>query len=170
VGLKDAEYCILNKQYTKEEYEDLVPRIIEHMESTGEWGNFFPMNVSPFADNETIVSEFFPLSKEEVLDRGWKWFDEAGRSGSAEGDAVVCEVTGKSFKIIPQEKQVYSRFGILLPKRSPNQRHLDRIALRNPMKLNDIVCSKCGVNLKSTYSSDRAEKVYCEKSYLEEVY
>lgn len=37
VGLNNKQYCILNKQYTKEEYEALVPRIIEHMMKTGEW-------------------------------------------------------------------------------------------------------------------------------------
>src|SRR3989344_6278225 len=31
IGLRNKNYCILNKQYTKEEYEKLVPRIIEHM-------------------------------------------------------------------------------------------------------------------------------------------
>jgi hypothetical protein len=31
VWLKNKSYCILNKQYTKEEYEALVPKIIEHM-------------------------------------------------------------------------------------------------------------------------------------------
>jgi len=30
-GLKNQQYCILNKQYTKEEYEKLVPQIIEKM-------------------------------------------------------------------------------------------------------------------------------------------
>jgi len=35
--LKDSEYCILNKQYTKEEYNKLVPKIIEKMRETGEW-------------------------------------------------------------------------------------------------------------------------------------
>lgn len=30
-GLQNKSYCILNKQYTKEEYEVLVPKIIEHM-------------------------------------------------------------------------------------------------------------------------------------------
>ena len=34
--MKDKEYCILNKQYTKAEYEKLVPQIIEHMKKTGE--------------------------------------------------------------------------------------------------------------------------------------
>ena len=37
VGLRNKSYCILNKQYTKEEYETLVPRIIAHMRETGEW-------------------------------------------------------------------------------------------------------------------------------------
>ena len=31
IGLRHKSYCILNKQYTKEEYERLVPKIIEHM-------------------------------------------------------------------------------------------------------------------------------------------
>ena len=31
VGVQNKQYCILNKQYTKEEYEALVPKIIEHM-------------------------------------------------------------------------------------------------------------------------------------------
>ncbi|MEI8091831.1 MAG: hypothetical protein WCG98_06540 [bacterium] len=31
VGMRDKEYCILNKQYTREEYETLVPQIIEKM-------------------------------------------------------------------------------------------------------------------------------------------
>ena len=31
IGLKKKQYCIFNKQYTKEEYEKLVPRIKQHM-------------------------------------------------------------------------------------------------------------------------------------------
>ncbi|OGF90627.1 hypothetical protein A3H65_02560, partial [Candidatus Giovannonibacteria bacterium RIFCSPLOWO2_02_FULL_45_14] len=31
VGLRNKQYCILNKQYAKEEYETLVPKIIKHM-------------------------------------------------------------------------------------------------------------------------------------------
>jgi hypothetical protein len=32
-GLKNKQYCILNKQYSKEEYEKLVPQIIEKMQA-----------------------------------------------------------------------------------------------------------------------------------------
>ncbi|MBU0627022.1 hypothetical protein KKG31_00005 [Patescibacteria group bacterium] len=32
IGLRNKEYCIFNKQYTKEEYESIVPKIIERMQ------------------------------------------------------------------------------------------------------------------------------------------
>ena len=32
IGLRNKQYCVLNKQYTKEEYEELVPKIIKHMD------------------------------------------------------------------------------------------------------------------------------------------
>ncbi len=63
VGLKHAKYCILNKQYSKEEYFKLRDRIIEHMKKTGEWGEFFPVEMSPFGYNETVAQEYFPLSR-----------------------------------------------------------------------------------------------------------
>ncbi len=34
VGLNKNEYCILNKQYTKEEYELLLPQVVEHMKKS----------------------------------------------------------------------------------------------------------------------------------------
>jgi len=37
VWLRNKQYCILNKQYTKEEYNKLIPKIIEYMISTWEW-------------------------------------------------------------------------------------------------------------------------------------
>ncbi|HRI36255.1 MAG TPA: hypothetical protein PK765_04235 [bacterium] len=67
VGLRNKQYCILNKQYTKEEYEALVPKIIDHMRSTGEWGEFFPSRLGLFGYNESVGNDYFPLSKEEAL-------------------------------------------------------------------------------------------------------
>ena len=84
VGLRNKQYCILNKQYTEEEYEKLVPRIIEHMnkmpyvDAQGReyrYGEFFPPELSPFAYNETIAQEYFPLTKDEALAQGYKWRD-----------------------------------------------------------------------------------------------
>jgi len=60
VGTKKAKHCILNKQYTKEEYEKLVPKLIAHMTETGEWGEFFPAELSPFKYEETTANLYFP--------------------------------------------------------------------------------------------------------------
>ena len=36
----------------------------------------FPLKTSPFAYNESTSYEYYPLSKDEVLARGWKWKEE----------------------------------------------------------------------------------------------
>ena len=77
VGLKNKSYCIFNKQYSKQEYNELVPKIIEHMkkplpnpllggEGTSERGEFFPAKYSPYAYNETNAYDYFPLSRKEI--------------------------------------------------------------------------------------------------------
>ncbi len=76
VALKSNEYCILNKQYSKEEYAVIVPKIIKQMHSTKEWGEYFPTSISPFAYNETVAMEFFPLNKNEVLTIQAQWRED----------------------------------------------------------------------------------------------
>jgi len=66
VGIRHKQYCIFNKQYSQEEYEQLVPKIIEHMKQTGERGEFFPTDMSIFGYNETEAQTYYPMTKEEV--------------------------------------------------------------------------------------------------------
>jgi len=84
VGLRSKHYCILNKQYTREEYEALVPKIIAQMSEVPyidkkgreyRYGEFFPTELSPFAYNETIAQEHYSKNKEEVLGAGLRWRD-----------------------------------------------------------------------------------------------
>lgn len=60
ISLYRAKNCILNKQYTKEEYEKLLPKIIEHMKKTNEYGEFFPASISPFNYEETEAMDYYP--------------------------------------------------------------------------------------------------------------
>jgi hypothetical protein len=170
VGMKNGKYSILNKQYTKEEYEALVPRIIEHMQKTGEWGEGFPMELSTMSYNESVAHERFPLSKEEVLARGWSWYDAPESSvAAAEGENVVrCEVSGKAFRLIPQELKFYKDMGLPLPTRHPDVRHKDRLALRTPYQLHETQCRKCGTTTWTDQNEDKI--IYCQKCYLEAVY
>ena len=189
VGLQHKENCILNKQYSKDEYDDLKMKIVEHMKKTGEWGEYFPPEMSAYGYNETEAYFHFPLTKEEVLKRGWKWSDyeaeiKAEKTISANrlpddikdipDDVLIweieCEVTKKPFKIIEQELRFYREHNLPLPRRHPDQRHIDRLKLKQPFKLYNRKCDKCGVDIQTTYSPDRPEKVYCEVCYLKEVY
>ncbi|MFC1749378.1 hypothetical protein ACFL2V_11295 [Pseudomonadota bacterium] len=173
MGLKHEKFCILNKKYSEKEYKELLPRIIEHMKGTGEWGEFFPIENSPFGYNETIAQDFFSLSKEEIEKRGWKWAEletKKPAGGEATEDVIICEVSGKPFKVIPQEKEFYKKMELPLPSRNPNVRHLERHAQVNERKLYDRKCDKCEKEIQTTFSKKRPETVYCEECYLKEIY
>lgn len=89
VGLRHKQYCILNKQYAKEEYEEMMPKIIEHMNSMPyvdkkgrvyKYGEFFPAELSPFSYNETVAQEYFPLSAETAVKAGYSWKEPEERN------------------------------------------------------------------------------------------
>ncbi len=185
IGLRNKQYCILNKQYTKEQYEELVPKIIEHMQKTWEWWEFFPASLSPFWYNETAASEYFPLEKSEALKLGFNWSDYEAPFPKVEkiipasklpddiskipddilNWAIECEVSNKLFRIIKQELEFYRKHNLPIPRRHPDQRHKDRMALRNPRKLFERKCDKCHKDILTTYSPERTEIVYCEECY-----
>ena len=190
VGLKRKKYCIFNKQYTKEEYEVLVPKIIEHMKSTGEWGEFFKAEICPFAYNETLAQDFHPLSEEEAKKLGYRWKEEEVKLEIRDQESerfeipdkisevredilthnLVCEVSGATYKIIPAELSFYKKMKLPVPRRAPAQRYRDRMAKMNPIALFERNCDKCGATMKTTFVKDNQEVVYCEKCFLESVY
>ncbi len=89
VGVRKKQYCILNKQYSKEEYEALVPKIREQMKTMPyhdkvgriySYGEFFPPELSPFSYNESMAQEYFPLNREKALAGGYHWRDITDRN------------------------------------------------------------------------------------------
>ncbi len=190
VCMKPGKYCVLNKQYTKEEYEALVSRVIELMQEHGEWGEFFPAGISPFAYNETTTQVYFPLTPAEAKKRGFPWRelkDEAlnvtktipasklpAAIDKIPDDilnwAITCEATGRPFRIIKQELDLYRNMRLSIPHFHPDERHRRRMALKNPRTIWKRSCMKCRKEMETTYAPDRPEIVYCESCYLKEVY
>lgn len=89
VSLRKKQFCILNKQYTESEYNELVPKIIEHMNTMPytdtlgrvyRYGEFFPTEFSPLEYNITAAQEHFPLNKDEALAKGYTWYEQPKRS------------------------------------------------------------------------------------------
>jgi len=89
VSAHHKQFCILNKQYTEKEFNELVPKIREHMEKmpyvdgVGReyyYGEFFPPEFAPYSYSETIAQEYFPISKDEASKRGFTWRDDEKRT------------------------------------------------------------------------------------------
>lgn len=68
-GMKNKKYCILNKQYTKDEWLKLAPKIINQTKKEWLRWEFFPSEISPFPYNDTVVMDYFPVQK--VIDLKW---------------------------------------------------------------------------------------------------
>lgn len=153
-GLSKKQYCIFNKQYTKEEYEVLREKIIDHMKKMGEYGEFFPISLSPYAYNETIAQQWYPKTKEEVLEKGWKWRDNlpgkyyaptvqwadvpddiSDTSEDILKNIFACMKCKKNFKIIKKEFEFYKKERIALLRFCPDCRFIERFSRRNPRKL-----------------------------------
>lgn len=172
VGLRNKQYCILNRQYTKEEYEAHVPKIIAHMKElhyqgkNGRvygYGEFFPIEITPFGYNETAAMDYYPLTKEEALARGYSWCDYESDTKYEFSDYAIpeniadvqdnilekvlkCEESGKPYRIVPMELQFYRQMGLPIPRKAPLQRHKDRMARLLPRKLFRRECQCMGEN------------------------
>ena len=195
--LRNAKYAILNKQYTKEEYEKLVPKIIQHMDDMPyidtknriyKYGEFFPFDLSPFSYEETVAYEYFPLNKIEIENEGLNLFDHEvsknynaevivppdtvqGISNSVLDKAIKCVKTGKLFNIIKMELDFYRRFNLPIPEEGPFARHNRRLQFfSRHIKLNKRICGKCGLEVNSVYGEEEFPIIYCEKCYQQEVY
>lgn len=186
VGLKNKRYCIFNKQYIKGEYEKLVAKIVEELQKNGQWGEFFPYELAPCDYNETVAMEYFPLKKEEALKLNARWYE--GTSEKIEGEESVvpddisevdenilekvlkCEVTGRKYKIIPQEFKFYQRMKVPLPRRHPDQRHYDRLKLHDAHRLLEWECDKCRKKIQTIYGPSDKTVMYCENCYLALLY
>ena len=173
--MKNQEYCILNKKHSKEEYEKLVPQIRRQMNQmkwsgadgrTYGYGEFFPIELSPFGYNETVAQEYYPLTREKALSKGYAWSDFEPETNYEFSDYAIsddirnvkddilervlkCETSGKAYKIMPMDLQFYRRMGLPIPRRAPLQRHKDRMVKLLPRRLFGRRCCCAGTKSSS---------------------
>ncbi len=158
MGLRKKQYCILNKQYSKEEFFKLRERIVQHMNEMPyvdkkgrvyKYGEFFPAELSPFAYNQSIVIEHFPLSKEEAVAAGYEWREPARREYEITMTAdkipdsirevkddilkevIQCADCKRAYRLVQPELEFLRREGIPAPRTCVDCRHTARISQRN---------------------------------------
>jgi len=90
IWLKNKSYCILNKQYTKEERYEKVDEIFWQMEKDWQLWEFFPATMNPFYFNDTAAYLIDPsFTKEEVTKLWYLRRDEPIKVDIPEGAITV---------------------------------------------------------------------------------
>ena len=195
INLRNKSYCILNKQYTKEEYEKLKLKIVEDMKKNPyidengrvwSYGEFFPLKFSSFSYNETIANDFFPKTKKDIIDMGYSWREDvsvfAETNRSAENlpdtikdtkddilnDIISCSSCHKAYRFTLGELNLMRKMNIPLPKKCFSCRHKLRFSRINLPNFYQRKCEKCGLIITTSYSPKKSEIVYCEKCYQAE--
>jgi len=169
VGLKKKQYCILNKQYEKDEYFKMVEKIKKHMDEMPyidkqglvyKYGEFFPIEFSPFGYNNTIAFQHFPLSKEEAIKRGYSWIEvprgnyTITKKASELPDSIEevtenileevieCGECKNSYKIVENEYIFLKKEKLPIPNICHDCRYERRIAdrLKTPLYNRECMC------------------------------
>jgi hypothetical protein len=187
-SLKNAQYCILNKQYTKEEYETLRAHIVDELSRDGDYGLMLPPELSPFGYNETIGNDNMKLTKERAIELGFKWQEDIQKTVGKETiqpenledtindvlDTITDEILrcidcSRNYKITEQELFFYKKVKLPIPRKCFFCRHHDRIEKRGPYKFWKRNCALCNKDIETNFSPDRPEIIYCEECYRREV-
>jgi len=171
IGLRNRSYCILNRQYSKEDFEKLRVKIIEQMNKMPYFdkkgrvykhGEYFPIEISPFGYSETVAQDYFPLFGEEILKNGYNYIEKEKPEYQATivakdlpdhikdveesilKEVIECESCGRPYKIIQNELIFLRRFNLPLPRKCFECRHQERFKKVNPPKLwhRQCMCDK----------------------------
>lgn len=188
VGLRKKKYCILNKQYTKEEYETLKEKIIAGMKARGEYGLFPPYSLGLCPYNVSTSAIYFPEADEVyVKERGGYW--EEAESKKIEGlstaelpdnisdvdavitkQALICPVTGWRYNIAEAELSFLKHKNIALPRVHFDIRTKERMLSLSQSKGESYTCTYCSKNITAYYPRNWGyEKIACEECYLREI-
>lgn len=195
VNLKRKSYCILNKQYTKEEYTKIKAQIIEDMQKNPysdelgrawTYGDFFLPGFSKYPYNNSNAYKFFPKTKEEAIKLGYFWNDEVKQdfqetisgdklpetmsqtNDSILNEVISCITCARKYKIITLEFDLLRKMGLPIPHECPRCRENTKFNRLTRPKLYNRNCAKCSVDIYTPYAPERPEIVYCVKCYQQE--
>ena len=197
VSVRKGENVIFNKEYSKEDFAALREKIIAHMyempyvDKKGNiytYGEFFPLELSPFPYNKTFGQLFYPRTKEEILAFGSTFMEEEKREyastlmakdipdqikdveDSILKEVIECEECGKGFKLIDMELRFYRQKNLPVPRRCPFCRiHKKLLRWVDKLTLKDRTCALCKKEFKTFYSETQAPIIYCKECYQKEI-
>ncbi len=183
IGLKKKQHCVFNTQYTQEEYEQLVPQIIAHMRTTGEWGEFFPITRETGPYNHSLAQRYFPLTSHEAEHLGLQWHEqEIAEAAQAIDSSVLPDhlpptddtiiarssLSGRPFKITSQEIKKYRQFNVPLPRLTYDERMEERSRSMGELALYNRTCAKTGKPIQTSFPPDSPWIVWARDEWEKE--
>ena len=194
VGLRHKKFCILNKQYTEEEYWKTLDELKCIMLDRGEYGDLPPAKFSTQVCETSGLGVVYGAGKEEC-----QLFGAADIRPSDEGaegpeidpslirpiseipDRIVPEDIetvskktwwdehmGRRFAYLKPELELYQRLNIAPPRARPTRRIVDLYQQMNMPIFEERACASCGkgvaVAKNAAYPS---RKIYCKSCYLQ---
>ncbi len=131
VGLKNRQFCILNKQYSKEDWYATVWEIFIQMENDWVLGQFFSAKINPFCYNDSAAILFHELDKQTATKQWFLWRDDpikaqiSGNAISAHNgdfdesicDKIIKDIDGNMYTIQKWEYSFLQKHELPLPEK-----------------------------------------------------
>ena len=188
-GLQNKSYCILNKQYTKEEYFKMIDLIKLEMLNKGEYSDGVGMEFSAQAYNFSLAQAVYPLDNNTVVKLGgYVAKDPESNAVNIEiikyqelpeyiedisndilNKAIICKISGRPFKITESELAFYRRMRLPLPDTHPSLRIEKRHQLAPDGKKYKSFCSRCNKKIETLFNPEGNFNFYCENCFAKEV-
>ncbi len=183
ISAQKRSHCILNKQYSKDAYDKLALKLVEHMRETGEWGQYFPMRLSAHPYNISLAQRYFPLTYHEVRRQGLLWWEEdikefpgainaselpEGLPDSDDSITVRSAESQQPFRITTQEIKSYRKFGVPLPRTTYRERMEGRTKLVGKLKLVQRRCEKTGQQVLTAYDDESRVRIFAKDVFERE--
>jgi len=184
-GLVGKKYYIFNTPYSPEEYKKRKQVIVDHMEKTGEYGQFFPEHFAANIYDESWSGFYFPLSKEEQKELGFRTQEEETEreneifssvedmpDSSHDADASLSEKvfwdhkSRKPFSVQKDDVSFAQKLGVPLP----HQYYITRLQenaqwLPFSGELMGSACSRCSKRIQTSLPKEYEGKILCEDCY-----
>lgn len=194
VGLRNKKFCIFNKQYSEEEYWIKLDEIKCAMLDRGEYGDFFPQDLSPSATQFSHSTMYFDLTTEEIKalgapildpDKGVvlapkKTVEEPARNVQDVPDCLaqvdpatwvskpfIDQALNRRWSVVPKEFAFYQSHNLPFPEEHYSSRLRKQILLMNLPEYQTSTCVVCQKSIRVAKNKTFPHRrLHCMDCYL----
>jgi hypothetical protein len=190
VGLVRKKYCILNKQYSEDEYWSVLDKLKCQMLESDEYGDIPNLRFS--TQHWTCLQDFYEIDKETALKLGADNFDllsheaegpeispnklkspdtlpdqikEAGY-GDIVGQVYFDQDMSRRYGYLKPELDLYRKLNVAAPRKHPRSRMLDLVLLLNKPEFLSATCQDCQKEVMIAKNITFPKRtIYCKSCY-----